>query len=837
MKRTVQGAALATLTAALLVIPIRSASAAVTVAPSVSGAASSSSASLDKAPGVGARTPFVEYQAERARTNGTAVGPDWAYGTLAAEAVNRKAVRLQGTGRYVQFTLAKAANAVDVRLSVPDSADGAGIDSTLGVVVGGKRISTLDVTSRYSWYYGVYPWSNDPADGGRRQLYDDSRVMFGKTLPAGTKVRLQVGAADNAPWYVVDEADFENVAAPAHEPAGAVSIADFGADPTGKADSSDAIQRAIDSASGTGKTVWIPQGTFTVTRHLIVDKVTVTGAGPWYSVLHGKGVGVYGKYNPTPSSNVHLSSFAIFGEVQERNDSDQVNGIGGALGDSTVDNVWIQHTKVGGWFDGPFTNLKITRVRILDQTADGVNFHDGITKSSVTDSFIRNTGDDGLAMWSDQNPDTDDTFARNTVRSPILANTVGIYGGSDNTVAHNLLTDTVTQGGGVQVANRFGSVPLAGTTTVDSNVLDRTGTLDLFSHIGNGALLFWAADSAMTGTINVPRNLIHNSAYEAIQFLGDPITNVHFDRDVIDKTGTFALQLNTSGSATFRRVTATRLGAAGRYDCDSGFQVTDLGGNRGWNTSQCGYPAPGPLTVTDLGNTLAFQTDAIGNPSDPQTVTITNPSSKPVRIASVTITGAFTVSTTCGDVLAPGASCTATVRFVPTQRGDRQGALTISDGTPAGRYQVYVHGQVIASTVGNLAAGRTVTASSAHDGYPASNATDSDTDTYWEGVDFPASLTVDLGQSTTVARVQLKLSGGWGGRVQNFQVLGSNDGTTFTSIVPATDYTFDPTANNNTVVINFAAAQFRYIQVVGTTNNGATSAQVAEFEVYATAAP
>ena len=837
MKRTVQGAALATLTAALLVIPIRSASAAVTVAPSVSGAASSSSASLDKAPGVGARTPFVEYQAERARTNGTAVGPDWAYGTLAAEAVNRKAVRLQGTGRYVQFTLAKAANAVDVRLSVPDSADGAGIDSTLGVVVGGKRISTLDVTSRYSWYYGVYPWSNDPADGGRRQLYDDSRVMFGKTLPAGTKVRLQVGAADNAPWYVVDEADFENVAAPAHEPAGAVSIADFGADPTGKADSSDAIQRAIDSASGTGKTVWIPQGTFTVTRHLIVDKVTVTGAGPWYSVLHGKGVGVYGKYNPTPSSNVHLSSFAIFGEVQERNDSDQVNGIGGALGDSTVDNVWIQHTKVGGWFDGPFTNLKITRVRILDQTADGVNFHDGITKSSVTDSFIRNTGDDGLAMWSDQNPDTDDTFARNTVRSPILANTVGIYGGSDNTVAHNLLTDTVTQGGGVQVANRFGSVPLAGTTTVDSNVLDRTGTLDLFSHIGNGALLFWAADSAMTGTINVTRNLIHNSAYEAIQFLGDPITNVHFDRDVIDKTGTFALQLNTSGSATFRRVTATRLGAAGRYDCDSGFQVTDLGGNRGWNTSQCGYPAPGPLTVTDLGNTLAFQTDAIGNPSDPQTVTITNPSSKPVRIASVTITGAFTVSTTCGDVLAPGASCTATVRFVPTQRGDRQGALTISDGTPAGRYQVYVHGQVIASTVGNLAAGRTVTASSAHDGYPASNATDSDTDTYWEGVDFPASLTVDLGQSTTVARVQLKLSGGWGGRVQNFQVLGSNDGTTFTSIVPATDYTFDPTANNNTVVINFAAAQFRYIQVVGTTNNGATSAQVAEFEVYATAAP
>ena len=54
---------------------------------------------------------------------------------------------------------------------------------------------------------------------------------------------------------------------------------------------------------------------------------------------------------------MHLSDFAIFGNVQERNDGDQVNGIGGALTNSTVDRVWIEHTKVGAWMDGPFTNL------------------------------------------------------------------------------------------------------------------------------------------------------------------------------------------------------------------------------------------------------------------------------------------------------------------------------------------------------------------------------------------------------------------------------------------------------------------------------------------------
>ncbi|MGX6607945.1 discoidin domain-containing protein [Micromonosporaceae bacterium Da 78-11] len=827
MKRTAIGAALATLATALLTVPSHGANAA---------SASTNAAPLSRAAGpVGATTPFVEYQAENGRTNGTVIGPDWAYGTLAAEAVERKAVKLQGAGRYVEFTLAKAANAVNVRYSVPDSADGAGIDSTLGVVVGGKRISTLDVTSRYSWYYGVFPWTNNPADGGRRQLYDDSRVTFGKTLPAGTKVRLQIGATDTAAWYVIDSADFEHVSAPARKPAGALSITEFGADPTGAKDSSDAIQRALDTASGTGKTVWIPQGSFTVTRHLIVDQVTMTGTGPWYSVLHGAGVGVYGNYQPTPSSNVHLSDFAVFGEVQERDDSDQVNGIGGALGDSTIDNIWIQHTKVGAWLDGPFTNLKITRARILDQTADGLNFHDGITNSSVTDSFIRNTGDDGMAMWSEKHPDTGNTFARNTVRAPILANTIGIYGGSDNTVAGNLLTDTVVQGSGIQVANRFGSVPLAGTTTVDRNVLDRTGTLDLFSHIGNGALLFWAADSPMTGTVKVTRNVIRNSAYEAIQFLGNPITNVHVDQNLIDQTGTFAVQLNAAGAATFRQVLATRLNAAGRYDCDSGFLVTDGGGNYGWKTQQCGYPAPGPLTVTNLGENLLFKTDALGSPSEPQTVTVTNPTAARVRIASVTATGAFTVSTTCGDTLAAGASCTVAVRFVPTRRGDRQGALTISDGTPAGRYQVYLQGQVIAPTVGNLAAGKPVTASSEHEGFPASNTTDSNTATYWEGLGFPPSLTVDLGESASVVRVQLKLSGGWGGRVQNFQILGSNDGAAFTSIVPATDYTFDP-SDDNTVVVNFPAASYRYLQVVTSSNNGADSAQIAEFEAYATPA-
>ncbi len=791
-------------------------------------------APLESGPGAGAgaAVPFVEQQAEDARTNGTVLGPDRAYGTLAAESMGRRSVRLQGRGKYVEFTLSRPANAVNVRYSIPDSADGAGLDATLGVRVNGAASGSLPVTSRYSWYYGQYPWTNNPADGGRRQLFDDSRIMFGRTFPAGTRVRFEVGAHDTAPWYVLDVADFEQVAGPAKAPARALSVLRFGADPTGRADSSDAIQRAIDAGRTENRPVWIPTGTFTVTRHLMVDRVTVTGAGPWYSVLHGAGVGVYGGYNPKASSGVHLSDFAIFGEVTERNDSAQLNGIGGALNDSTVDNLWIQHTKVGAWLDGPSDGLTMSNLRILDQTADGVNFHDGVTNSKVVDSYIRNTGDDGLAMWSENHPDAHNSFTGNTVVLPILANTIAIYGGSDNAVNDNLVADTVTEGGGIQIANRFNAVPLAGLTTVSGNRLVRTGSLGLFSHIGWGALWFWAGDSPITGRVDVTRNLIEDSSYEAVQFYGQPVNNVHFVNNTIRTAGTFGVQFNTSGSATSSGTIATGLRAGGRYDCDSGFVGTLTGHNTGWLDSHCGYPAPGPLVVS--ATDLAFTTDALGHASDPQTVTVTNPTGRPAHIASVTTTGAFTLTTTCGSTLAARSSCTVTLRFVPTARGARYGALTVSDGTPAGRYQVYVTGSVVQSSVGNLAAGRPMTASTAIDGYPGTAASDSNTDTYWESAPdaFPQTLTVDLGEAKPVSRVTLKLNGGWGGRTERVEVQGSSDGTAFTSLVPASDVAFDPGANNNTVNIAVPATTQRYLRIVVSANTGAPAAQIAEFEVY-----
>lgn len=59
-------------------------------------------------------------------------------------------------------------------------------------------------------------------------------------------------------------------------------------------------------------------------------------------------------------------------------DTDQVNGIGGAMSDSTVGRMYIHHTKVGLWFDGPMSNVKVTRNVITDRIADGLHLHTGV---------------------------------------------------------------------------------------------------------------------------------------------------------------------------------------------------------------------------------------------------------------------------------------------------------------------------------------------------------------------------------------------------------------------------------------------------------------------------
>ncbi|GAA2082392.1 glycosyl hydrolase family 28-related protein [Actinomadura alba] len=605
--------------------------------------------------GRGADVDFAEQEAENVRTNGTIIGPDRTAYTLPAEASGRRAVKLT-PGEHVEFTLPSAANAITVRYSIPDAPGGGGITAPLDVTVNGENRTTMTLTSQYAWLYNQYPFTNDPdadllhpdwwitecscvpnattpaptiAKPFRpNHFYDEQRLLLGRKYRAGDKVRLTVPAGSNAAWTVIDLLDSQLVGAPRIRLVAANVLA-FGADPLGRRDSADAFDKAIAFAKREHLKVYIPPGRYQVNRHIIVDNVTIEGAGSWYTIIKGRevalnppapdgsvhtGVGFYGKdASAGGSRNVHLSGFAIEGDVRERIDTDQVNGVGGAMSDSTIDGLYIRHTKVGMWFDGPMTNLRITNNVIVDQIADGLNFHTGVTNSVVSNNFIRNSGDDGLAMWSEKTANARNTFDHNTVQTPVLANGIAIYGGLDNTVSGNLIADPIREGSAIQVGSRFGAEAFTGHLWIKDNTTVRAGTYELNWNIGLGAIWIYALEKNIDADIQVVGDHFLDNTYNAIMLVSEwsvkdlySITNVHFKDIRVDGTGTSVVSARVAGSASFQNVDARNVGAVGVNNCGSfhftpagsEFSLTDLGGNDGGGTT-------GPwLAPWELPNTI-----------------------------------------------------------------------------------------------------------------------------------------------------------------------------------------------------------------------------------------
>lgn len=619
-------------------------------------------AALDPAlvAGRGADVPFLEQEAENAVTDGDVIGPDRTAYTLPAEASGRTAVRLD-PGEHVEFTLPAAANAITVRYSIPDAPEGGGITAPLEVRVDGGTPRTMTLTSEYAWLYNQYPFTNDPNAGllhpdwwitecgcvpgegfqvekpfRPMHFYDEQRMLLDATYPAGSVIRLTAPEGTDAAWTVIDLLDTELVAPPTPQPAASVSITKFGADPTGERDAATAFRSAIRYAQRHDLSVYIPAGTFRVEEHLIVDDITIRGAGNWHSVVFGEevalrtptpdgsvhtGVGFYGRDAAAGgSSNVHLSDFAIRGDVRERIDTDQVNGIGGAMSDSTIERLHIEHTKVGLWFDGPMSSVVVRDNIVVDQIADALNFHTGVTDSLVHGNFVRNTGDDGLAMWSEGRANARNTFDGNTVQTPTLANGIAIYGGADTTVSDNLVADPIREGSGLHAGSRFGAEPFTGALAFTDNTTVRAGGYELNWNIGLGAIWFYALDRSIDqADIRVTGGHFLDSTYNAIMLVSDwpvkdqvSISVVHFEDLRIDGTGTSVVSARVAGSASFENVDARNVGAVGINNCGSfnfpptgsEFSIIDLGGNDSSGTNTTGpwlapWELPNTITCDD----------------------------------------------------------------------------------------------------------------------------------------------------------------------------------------------------------------------------------------------
>jgi hypothetical protein len=532
----------------------------------------------------GATVPYTTYEAEHGTTNGTLIGPSRTYLEVASEASGRQAVRLDDTGEFVEYTLAKPANSIVVRYSIPDSADGAGLTGKLALYVNGVFKQYLSLSSKHAWEYGSYPWSNDPNQGSAHRFFDEMHALIGD-VPAGATIRLEKDASSTADYYIIDLADMEQVEGPYEMPDGFVSLLDQGAVANDGIDDTVAFRAAMAAAKEQHTGVWIPQGVFEVSDGLLnLDQITIRGAGMWYTTL--KGAKFIGK-----GTNIQVYDFLLDGEINIRDDEASTHAFEGAFGlGSVIQNVWVEHSKTGLWLTKLKVGEEITDglymmgLRLRDLMADGVNFCVGTSNSMMEQSDIRYPGDDGIAMWSNTVPSVNNTARFNTVQLPWLADNIVVFGGRDNKIQDNIAKDTIVNGAGIAVSTRFNPVPFSGTTIVERNTMIRTGSYDTGYGLNLGALWLFASDKDLNGDVIVRNNVALDSTYEGVLVHGTfNMDNVLVQNLVVDSTGTNGIEASS--------------GIKGKVILDNVIV-------RNERMAMVG-PLPGTLTLTEVNNGLA----------------------------------------------------------------------------------------------------------------------------------------------------------------------------------------------------------------------------------------
>jgi hypothetical protein len=435
----------------------------------------------------GATVPWTTYEAEGMLVGGgTVLGPEYNPIRIPTEASGRMCVQLDGTGQYIQFTNQSTATALVVRYCVPDTTFGGGADYTLSLYTNGVLAAKLPVTSKYSWLYGNYPFTNNPTAGFGRNFFDEVRTN-GLILNGGTTVRLQKDATDTAAYYIIDLVDAENVPTALAQPANSISMTNYGAVGDGVTDCTTALQNCIAAARSQAKSVWIPAGSYLITGTInLYSNTQINGAGMWYSQLVGSPT-LY----TTPSrrvnlngagSNIKLSDFAIVGCLNYRNDLEGNDGLGGSYGTgSSISRIWVEHTKAAAWIYNS-SGLVVDSCRFRNTLADGINVNYAMQNTVVTNCTARGTGDDCFAMWpapsSGNYTPGNNVITHCTGQLPFLANGGALYGGANNRIEDCLFTD-FPYGCGILISTTFNvSFTFSGTNVVQRCDLIRCGGYD-----------------------------------------------------------------------------------------------------------------------------------------------------------------------------------------------------------------------------------------------------------------------------------------------------------------------------------------------------------------------
>ncbi|UJF32523.1 CARDB domain-containing protein [Paenibacillus hexagrammi] len=593
----------------------------VTVAPdaneiSAKQANNTSTISLVVYAAQGASVPYTRYDTQDASIGGTASvksAPTFDQSLIASEASGQSYVALPANGSYAEWTVrsGEGGAGVTMRFTMPDSSDGMGLNGSLDVYVNGSKAKTVSLTSYYSWQY----FSSDmPADapGGGRPLFRFDEVHFKLDTPlkGGDKIRIVKNNGDSLE-YGVDFLEIEPISAAVARPANSVTVTDYGAVANDGQDDLAAFNAAVSAAVSSGKTLYIPEGTFNLSSMWqigsasnMINNMTITGAGMWHTNIQftnpnaaGGGISlrISGKLD---FSNVYMNS-----NLRSRYNQNAVyKGFMDNFGtNSKVHEVWVEHFECGFWVaDYAHTpaihaeGLVIENSRVRNNLADGINFAQGTSNSTVRNTSLRNNGDDALAVWtSDTNgapAGVNNTFSYNTIENNWRAAAIAFFGGSGHKATNNLIVDTVG-GSGFRMNTVFPGYHFQNNTGIvfSDNTLINTGTSQDLYNGERGAIDLEASNDAIKN-VTVSNVNILNTQRDAIQFgYGGGFQNINFTNIHIDGTGLDGVTTSRfsgqhkgaaiytytgNGSATFTGLTTNRIAYPDLYFIQPGFNLT-----------------------------------------------------------------------------------------------------------------------------------------------------------------------------------------------------------------------------------------------------------------------
>ena len=506
----------------------------------------------------GATVPYTRYEAEEAgRSNGTTLERSDDLESTAIEASGQSYVALKDQDSSLDFTATSAANALDLRFTLPDHTSG-----KVQVYINNDLAATLTLSSETAWQYvykeSVYDEPTlAPGTAHKRFRFDEVHTLLNGQIQKGDHVRI-VKVDQNETEYGIDFIELEQAAPAIERPEGAVSIADYNnAKPGDGVADDDALISAMDAAVNTpSKTVYIPAGTWEFSRKIGIDHpgLTFQGAGLWRTNIfftsdQMKGGGIV--FNPG-ASNETLTDFSMSSNLKSRfGEGAQYKGFAGAAGANTrVANVWVEHFECGFWI-GDYREHKfmtytdgmvIENSRIRNNFADGVNFVQGTKNSTVRNSSVRGNGDDSLASWasndldsrSDSEASKFNSFIGNTIELGWRAGGIGLFGGEGHVVKDNLIVNNFS-GAGIRISTVFKGRNFtynhAG-MTIAHNKLVRTGTTDDFYGKKRGAIDFEEdLEVGQVLNVSVTDNLIVRPYAEEVS------ANFDLDSETLRKQG------------------------------------------------------------------------------------------------------------------------------------------------------------------------------------------------------------------------------------------------------------------------------------------------------------